>query len=169
MSSTNNNHLDDNLNVFAAQLAPEHHTHQSSDVLPGARGVAPAPDYSADNTNDSGVWEGNNKRRFGAGTDTNAVMAGGQHNGDNYTATDDADFEHDERPMNVKSTGAGGVAIDGRDDLPEGHAKLMDKVAGKTQKVAGKLMHKPEMHEKGELREAGGKEAAAGRARAPHD
>ena len=30
-------------------------------------------------------------------------------------------------------------------------------------------MHKPEMHEKGELREAGGKEAAAGRARAPHD
>ncbi len=151
MSSTNNNHLDDNLNVFAAQPAPEHHTHQSSDVLPGARGVAPAPDYSADNTNDSGVWEGNNKRRFGAGTDTNAVMAGGQHNGDNYTATDDADFEHDERPMNVKSTGAGnvslyinssvtdtvlgGVAIDGRDDLPEGHAKLMDKVAGKTQKV----------------------------------
>ena len=35
--------------------------------------------------------------------------------------------------------------------------------------VTGKMLHKPELHEKGELREAGGKEAAAGRARAPHD
>ena len=29
----------------------------------------------------------------------------------------------------------GGVAIDGRDDLPEGHAKFTDKLIGKTQKV----------------------------------
>lgn len=30
-------------------------------------------------------------------------------------------------------------------------------------------MHKPELHEKGELREAGGKAAVNGDARAPHD
>ena len=41
-----------------------------------------AVDYSADVTNDSGVWESRNERRFGAGTDTGAVMAGGQHAGD---------------------------------------------------------------------------------------
>ena len=35
--------------------------------------------------------------------------------------------------------------------------------------VAGKMTHNPELHEKGELREAGGKLAAQGRARAPHD
>lgn len=35
--------------------------------------------------------------------------------------------------------------------------------------VAGKAMRNPELHEKGELREAGGKAAAHGDARAPHD
>lgn len=33
----------------------------------------------------------------------------------------------------------------------------------------GKMTHKPEMHEKGELRETGGKAAVAGNARAQHD
>jgi hypothetical protein len=36
-------------------------------------------------------------------------------------------------------------------------------------KVVGKVTHKPELHEKGELREAGGKAASMGDARAPHD
>ena len=80
----------------------------------------------------------------------------------------------------------GGVAIDGRDDVPEGKANLADKLIGKTQKVsmaggpsqksrpilgqvAGKMTKNPEMHEKGELREAGGKGAVTGEARAPHD
>ena len=81
----------------------------------------------------------------------------------------------------------GGVAIDGRDDVPEGRANLADKLIGKTQKVsmaggpsqnqfrpilgqvAGKITKNPEMHEKGELREAGGKGAVTGEARAPHD
>ena len=35
--------------------------------------------------------------------------------------------------------------------------------------VAGKIMRNPDLHEKGELREAGGKDAAIGQARAPHD
>jgi len=40
-----------------------------------------------------------------------------------------------ERPLNVKPTDQGGVAIDGRGDLPEGHANMADKVIGKMQKV----------------------------------
>jgi len=40
-----------------------------------------------------------------------------------------------ERPWNVKPTDQGGVAIDGRGDLPEGHANMADKVIGKVQKV----------------------------------
>lgn len=40
-----------------------------------------------------------------------------------------------ERPMNVQPTGAGGVAIDGREDVPETHASAGDKLVGKMQKV----------------------------------
>jgi len=94
-----------------------------------------------------------------------------------------------ERPMNVKPTDQGGVAIDGRGDLPEGHANMADKVIGGMQKVnltfvrtvcfesdpvvcrqaTGKYMKKPELYEKGELRESGGKLAVTGEACAPHD
>ena len=68
-------------NTFTAQHPPSHHLHGSSDPLPGARGApAPAaPNYSADVTNDSRVWQNRNDREFGAGSDTAAVMAGGQH------------------------------------------------------------------------------------------
>jgi len=41
-----------------------------------------------------------------------------------------------ERPLNVKPTDQGGVAIDGRGDPPEGHANMADKVIGKVQKVS---------------------------------
>jgi len=41
-----------------------------------------------------------------------------------------------ERPLNVKPTDQGSVAIDGRGDLPEGHANMADKVIGKVQKVS---------------------------------
>ncbi|KAI0669011.1 hypothetical protein C8Q78DRAFT_1044153 [Trametes maxima] len=71
--------------------------------------------------------------------------------------------------MDVRPTAVGGVAVGGDADLPEGHAGLADKVIGKTQKVTGKMTHNAAMHEKGELREAGGKKAAMGQARAPHD
>lgn len=37
--------------------------------------------------------------------------------------------------MDVKPTDQGGVTIDGRGDLPEGHANMADKVIGKMQKV----------------------------------
>ncbi|EJD43646.1 hypothetical protein AURDEDRAFT_32072, partial [Auricularia subglabra TFB-10046 SS5] len=74
-----------------------------------------------------------------------------------------------ERPLGVQPVQEGGVAIDGREGLPEGKATAMDKVVGKTQKVVGKMTKNWDMHEKGELRETGGKMAAAGEARAPHD
>ncbi|KAG9310874.1 hypothetical protein JVU11DRAFT_8729 [Chiua virens] len=63
----------------------------------------------------------------------------------------------------------GGVAVGGQPDLPEGHASMGDKIVGKAQKVIGKYTNNPELHEKGELRETGGKAAAEGRARAAHD
>ncbi|KAI0739299.1 hypothetical protein BC629DRAFT_1565167 [Irpex lacteus] len=138
MSSNNLDNFDNDFerntaSVLAAQPPPAHHTHHSSDA------IRPAADYSAQITNDSEVWKGNNKRH--------SVL----HAGDSARPSDDNQnaFTED-RPMNVQPTGARGVA---------GKAKATDKIIGKTQK----------MHEKGELREAGGKEAAAGRARAPHD
>jgi len=71
--------------------------------------------------------------------------------------------------LNVQPTSQGGVAIGGHDDLPEGKASVTDKLIGKTQKVTGKVTRNAEMHEKGELREAGGKGAVKGETRAPHD
>lgn len=56
MSSINNT----TAQAFQTQPAPEHHQHDSSDILPGARSdKAPAAgaDYSVDATNDVGTWE----------------------------------------------------------------------------------------------------------------
>lgn len=56
MSSFNNT----NAEAFQNQPAPEHHHHDSSDVLPGARSKnAPAAgaDYSIDTMKDVGTWE----------------------------------------------------------------------------------------------------------------
>ena len=109
MSSANNN-FD---NVYAQQPPPEHHQHRSSDVLPGARGANNgAVDYSSNVTNDSDVWQTNNERRFGAGTDTDAVMAGGQHSttATNVPSTTDNAFEP-ERPLNVQPTSAGELTV----------------------------------------------------------
>ncbi|KZT25087.1 hypothetical protein NEOLEDRAFT_1066027 [Neolentinus lepideus HHB14362 ss-1] len=79
----------------------------------------------------------------------------------------------EDRPLGTQPVSGGGVAVGGDEDLPMGKAGMTDKVVGKTQKasspVVGKYTHKPELHEKGELRESGGKAAAQGQARAPHD
>lgn len=40
-----------------------------------------------------------------------------------------------ERPLPANPADQGGVAIDGRGGLPEGHANAVDKVVGKMQKV----------------------------------
>ncbi|EPS99212.1 hypothetical protein FOMPIDRAFT_1030937 [Fomitopsis schrenkii] len=157
---------------FVTQRPPEHHIHRDSEVLPGARGSAPAPDYSADVTNNDRVWQDNNQRQFGAGTDDRAVMGGAQHQSaaaPSTRAQSGRDAYNEDRPLDAQPTPAGGVAIDGRDDVPLGKASFSDKLIGKTQKVTGKVTKNPEMHEKGELREAAGKGAVTGEARAPHD
>ncbi|KAH9856179.1 hypothetical protein C2E23DRAFT_866235 [Lenzites betulinus] len=160
-------------NTFSTQPPPSHHIHDSSDPLPGTRGAAaPPPNYSAEVTNDSRVWQSRNEREFGAGTDTGAVVAGAQHSTSPGPMTSESDGQSaftEDRPMGVQPTERGGVAIGGDSNLPEGKAKLADKIIGKTQKVTGKMTHNAAMHEKGELREAGGKAAAQGQARAPHD
>lgn len=155
-------------NPYVSQPPPEHHVHRDSEVLPGARDAAASANYDASLTNDSQTWKDNNQRQFGAGTDDRNVMAGGQH--DTSGAPDSGrNAFNSERPLNVQPTSQGGVAIGGQANLPEGKATVTDKLIGKTQKVTGKITHNPDMHEKGELRESGGKGAVKGEARAPHD
>ncbi|KZT65068.1 hypothetical protein DAEQUDRAFT_814502 [Daedalea quercina L-15889] len=152
------------------QRPPEHHIHRDSEVLPGARGGTDATNYSADVVDNDRVWQDNNQRQYGAGTDDHAIMGGAQHqSAAPSSAASGHNAYNEHRPMNVQPTSAGGVAIEGRSDVPEGKAKLTDKLIGKTQKVAGKVTKNPEMHEKGELRKSGGKDAVTGEARAPHD
>ncbi|KZS95451.1 hypothetical protein SISNIDRAFT_548358 [Sistotremastrum niveocremeum HHB9708] len=74
-----------------------------------------------------------------------------------------------DRPLDVQPAPEGGVAQGGQEGLPEGKANAVDKIVGKVEKVIGKHTHNPELHEKGELRESGGKGAQEGTARAPHD
>ncbi|KAF8890716.1 hypothetical protein BD779DRAFT_1516622 [Infundibulicybe gibba] len=156
---------------------PEHHLHDSTDPLPGTKGISPAPDYSPEtmerlpssafNDQPQKNWNETspltNRHSALGGVPSTKPEPQRQRSAEGTTAfTDD-------RPMNVKPAPTGGVAINGQDDLPEGKASMTDKLVGKTQKVIGKLSHKPEMHEKGELRESGGKAAVRGQARAPHD
>jgi len=170
MSSTNATDFTNGVDnaAFTQQPPPSHHIHRESEILPGARGAEhPAPNYDASVTNDDKIWTGKNERQFGAGTDTGAVMAGGQHTtdqtglnaGQNRLETQRSDVEPPQ----------GGVPISGQSDLPEGHPKFTDKIIGKAQQVAGKAMGKPTLQEKGGLREAGGKQAATGQATLPHD
>jgi len=72
-------------------------------------------------------------------------------------------------PLNVQHVPEGGVAIDGKSGLAMGYPKSKDNVIGKIEKTAGKLTGNWDIQERGELRDAGGKLAAKGLARAPHD
>lgn len=74
-----------------------------------------------------------------------------------------------DRPLGVRPVPEGGVAIGGQPNLDTSQVGVTDKIFGKTEKVVGKMTNNPEMHERGELREAGGRAAAEGHARAPHD
>ena len=139
---------------FVNQRPPEHHIHRDSEALPGARGSAPAADYSADVMNNEHVWQDNNQRQFGAGTDDRAVMGGAQHQSASAPgAQSGRNAYNEERPLNVQPTSegrwrsslhtyaakpgtVGGVAIDSRDDVPMGKASFTDKLIGKTQKVS---------------------------------
>ncbi|KAH8822794.1 hypothetical protein DL96DRAFT_1819502 [Flagelloscypha sp. PMI_526] len=63
----------------------------------------------------------------------------------------------------------GGVSIEDSSNVNTGKVSAMDKVLGKTEKVFGKVAHKPALHEKGELRETGGKAAVMGETEATHN
>ncbi|KAJ6615394.1 hypothetical protein B0H10DRAFT_71554 [Mycena sp. CBHHK59/15] len=75
----------------------------------------------------------------------------------------------DGRPMNTQPHPEGVALNGGHEGMPMGTASAADELVGKAQKVVGKMAHKLEKHEKGELRESGGKAAVMGNARAPHD
>ncbi|KAJ7619571.1 hypothetical protein FB45DRAFT_871705 [Roridomyces roridus] len=140
------------------EMRPEHHVHRTDEPLPGARGGAPAADYNPDTIErmPSSAWEDPSTR------DTPDVT---------FAASADKgrDAFSEERLTGVQPHD-GGVAIDGtagHDQMPTGKASATDRVIGKAQKVIGKVTHNPEMLDKGELRETGGK--AAMQARADHD
>lgn len=97
-------------NQFAVQPPPEHHIHRDSEPLPGVKGSSgAAPNYDASVTNDSRTWKPNGEKAFGAGSDTRAVMSGGQHSAD-PDSTQQREGKNaftDDRPMNVEPTNQG--------------------------------------------------------------
>lgn len=131
-------------NVSRDDGLPRHQVHNSDDPLPGSHpDQQPAEVQQLSDRNLS---------------HEEAALRGQGHNAFNS-----------ERPLDVHPTRAGGVARAGEDDLPMGKANILDKAIGKMEKVIGKATHNADMHEAGELREAGGKKAVIGEARAPHD
>lgn len=95
-------------NPYVSQPPPEHHVHRDDEALPGSRGSAPAANYDADVTNDSKTWVDNNQRQFGAGTDDNQVMAGGQYDTPGAPSSDSGkNAFNQERPLDVKPTSQG--------------------------------------------------------------
>ncbi|KDQ52428.1 hypothetical protein JAAARDRAFT_40281, partial [Jaapia argillacea MUCL 33604] len=133
--------------VMEQDRPPHHHMHHSGDPLPGNHGVPKADDYSTEAT-----------ENWGAHAPTGVPRT--------KSAKGETEVDED-RPLNTQPV-SGGVAVDGKEDLPEGKASFADKMVGKTQKLIGKVSTNPEMHEKGELRESGGKAAVQGGARAAH-
>ncbi|KAJ8590345.1 hypothetical protein M405DRAFT_737003 [Rhizopogon salebrosus TDB-379] len=170
---------------------PQHQLHDSSQPLPGSesRAAAQTQDYSpaniermpssaihdrtesvSSNASSDDADSTRATRGTSSAVDTGAGV-GAHHQLDSpqsASAHGNTAFTSD-RPLGVQPTSEGGVAIGGQPNLPEGHAGLGDKMVGKTQKVIGKYTKNEELHEKGELRETGGKAAALGNARAAHD
>ncbi|VDB99493.1 unnamed protein product [Peniophora sp. CBMAI 1063] len=171
MSSQNFNDQNTVLGNPSVDNQPTHHLHGGEEPL------RPVADYSIE------ALEGRPKPQttisdmYGSAPDVHAGEQ--QRHGservesempqERHASSTGANAFNEERPMDVQPTQQGDVAVGGQSDLPQGKASAMDKVIGKTEKVMGKVLKKPQMHEAGELREAGGKAAARGDARAPHD
>ncbi|KAJ7657852.1 hypothetical protein DFH06DRAFT_1197299 [Mycena polygramma] len=156
MSSVPNLH-NENLTTDAP---PEHHVHKASEPLPGARGGAPTADYSASTMErlPSSVWQEADPAQPTRELDASAPQTRPELPERSNSATGRTAFSA-ERPVNTEPHG-GGVAVDGaHEDMPTGKVSASDKLIGKAQQVVGKMAHKPALHEKGELREAGGKSA----------
>lgn len=177
MSSSQNNTNSAALNTSR----PQHQLHDSSQPLPGSgsRAAVPTQDYSPANIERMSSSEIHGKQATAESDDTDSTRATIGTPSGGRTAPDLDSHQSEsargntafttERPLGVQPTPEGGVAIGGQPNLPEGHASFGDKVIGKTQKVIGKYTKNEELHEKGELRETGGKGAVLGDARAAHD
>ncbi|TFY79475.1 hypothetical protein EWM64_g4534 [Hericium alpestre] len=114
---------------------PQHHQHNPSEPLPGARGGQPAADYSADTIERTdGQTTGFDQGRRFENRDSDRV----QGLQPTYGVDDrgEQNVPVDSRPTDYQPTRAGGAPGDD-DELPEGKASMMDKVIGKTQKVRG--------------------------------
>ena len=68
-------------NHFITQPPPSHHVHRDSEPLPGSdaqnKGTYPPAPYETTTLNDPNTWKSDNEKRYGAGSDTNNVIAGG--------------------------------------------------------------------------------------------
>ncbi|KAG1796983.1 uncharacterized protein HD556DRAFT_1431181 [Suillus plorans] len=160
---------------------PQHQLQDSSQPLPGSgsRDAVQTQDYSPANIErmSSSVIHGKNTSTESDDADSTRATMGIPSAG--RTGPDSCESESEsarsntastnERPLGAQPTPEGGVSIGGQPNLSEGHAGFGDKVIGKTQKVIGKYTKNEELHEKGELRETGGKAAVLENTRAAHD
>ncbi|KAI6011423.1 hypothetical protein EDC04DRAFT_3094679 [Pisolithus marmoratus] len=152
--------------------APQHRLHDSSQPLPRRQGenYERAPeDMGAGQQQQRGErscehHHGAQRTAYGSG-----IGAERRDEGDYQGAGTGRNAYTTERPLGVRPVPEGGVAVGGQPNLEASQASMTDRIVGKTEKVVGKATNNPTMHERGELREAGGTAAAEGRARAPHD
>ncbi|KAF8169197.1 hypothetical protein K438DRAFT_1983505 [Mycena galopus ATCC 62051] len=164
MASLPNLHDNQNLTTTTDAL-PEHHVHKASEPLPGARGGAPAADYTTETMErlPSSVWQESDPsqptRELADASDLppNSQSTRPDLPERNNSATGRTALIG-ERPMNTETQPGGGVSIDGgHESTPTGKASGADKVIGKAQQIIGKVTKKPELQEKGELRQSVGK------------
>ena len=132
---------------FRGQSRPEHQLHRESEPLPGSDSVVSGQDQSQDslweNRRDTGTLPTLLATRpppdttFGLIMDIRLPGVTGIRQGtpDFQDSSFGQNAFNSERPLNVEPTNQGGVSIDGRGDLPEGHANVADKMIGKIQKV----------------------------------
>ncbi|KAJ4481174.1 hypothetical protein J3R30DRAFT_3287781 [Lentinula aciculospora] len=158
-----------NVNEFSSAdaLRPSHHVHSSDDPLPGAQRGVNTVDYSAETMERTpSTWNDSMENQFTRAhpemTGQREVAQHPHHDSLQQSHGEGNGISREQRPVDVQPPPVGGVSVGGNADLPEGKASVMDKVVGKTQKIIGKAAHNPDMHEKGELRETGGKAAARG-------
>ena len=126
---------------FRAEPRPEHHIHRDSEPL-STKNQTSYGQYNE--SKDPGTWE--QRRDPGTPFVQHPLPFSTAHRLLAITGVDQGtpDFQdqslgqnafNSERPLNVQPANPGGVSIDGRGDLPEGHPKMADKVVGKMQKV----------------------------------
>jgi hypothetical protein len=137
-------------------VAPAHHFHSDKEPLPGAKGGQPTIDYSAENMDRLP-----NQDFIPPGTTgmTHHDTHGPSHIGAHKPAA--GAFGHEEQPGPFGGTTGHGPTTHMTHPAP-GHpqkkATIGDKIVGKTEELAGKIAHNPEMQEKGAIRAQVGKQ-----------